>query len=158
MFPPDFKELLSVFNSRKIKYLLIGGYAVSLHTQPRATKDMDLLVSPDGENAAALYAALAEFGAPLDEWKAADFMAPDQFFRMGVPPLMVDILSAIPGVDFETAWERRSDIEIDAVSGLRAPVISRRDLMAAKLAAGRPQDMIDLDALRRSEEEAGEEL
>lgn len=66
MFPPDFKELLSVFNSRKIRYLLIGGYAVSLHAQPRATKDLDLLVSPDSENVKALYAALAEFGAPLE--------------------------------------------------------------------------------------------
>ena len=78
MFPPDFKELLSVFNSRKIRYLLIGGYAVSLHAQPRATKDLDLLVSPDAGNAQALYAALAES-------RAADFMEPDMFFRMGTP-------------------------------------------------------------------------
>lgn len=54
MFPPDFKELLSVFDSRKAKYLLIGGYAVSLHAQPRATKHLDLLVSRDAENAKAL--------------------------------------------------------------------------------------------------------
>jgi hypothetical protein len=65
MFPPDFKELLSVFHSRKIRYLLIGGYAVSHYAQPRTTKDLDLLVSPDRENAGALYAALAEFGAPV---------------------------------------------------------------------------------------------
>ena len=82
MFPPDFKELLSVFNSRKIRYLLIGGYAVSLHAQPRGTKDLDLLLSPDAENAHALYAALAEFGAPLGGIKAADFMDPTMFFRM----------------------------------------------------------------------------
>ena len=61
MFPSDFKELLSVFHSRKIRYLLIGGYAVSHYAQPRTTKDLDLLVGPDRENASALYAALAEF-------------------------------------------------------------------------------------------------
>ena len=131
MFPPDFKELLSVFNSRKVRYLLIGGYAVSLHAQPRATKDLDLLVSPDADNVQGLYAALAEFG-------------------MGAPPLMVDILPAIQGVDFESAWERRTTIEIDPESGLRAPIISRGDLIAAKLAAARPQDMIDVAALRQS--------
>src|SRR5437667_4643140 len=107
MFPPDFKELLSVFNSRKIRYLLIGGYAVSLHAQPRATKDLDLLVSPDHGNAQALYAALAEFGAPLQGIKATDFMEPDMFFRMGTPPLMVDILPASKGVDCERAREGR---------------------------------------------------
>ena len=74
MFPPDFKELLSVFNSRRIRYLLIGGYTVSPHAQPRATKDLDLLVSPDAGNAQALYAALAEFGAPLEGITGADFI------------------------------------------------------------------------------------
>jgi len=117
MFPPDFKELLSVFNSRKIRYLLIGGYAVSLYTQPRATKDLDLLISPDADNVKSLYAALAEFGASLEGLKAEDFMEPDLFFRMGAPPLMVDILPAIQGVDFESAWERRTDIETDPESG-----------------------------------------
>lgn len=150
MFPPDFKELLSVFNSRRIRYLLIGGYAVSLHAQPRATKDLDLLVSPDLENAKALYAALTEFGAPLTGIKAEDFTEPDMFFRMGTPPFMVDILPAVKGVDFDRAWERRTDIEIDAESGLRAPVISILDLIAAKLAAGRPQDLADVAALRET--------
>ena len=153
MFPPDFKELLSVFNSRGVRYLLIGGYAVSLHAQPRATKDLDLLVSPDAVNVKSLYAALAEFGAPLEGLTAEDFMAPDMFFRMGAPPLMVDILPAIPGVNFDAAWERRLDIEIDPEGGLRAQVISRGDLIAAKLAAARPQDLIDVAALRQTEQQ-----
>ena len=160
MFPPDFKELLSVFNSRKIRYLLSGGYAVSLHAQPRATKGLDLLVSPDAENARALYAGLAEFGAPLEGVSAEDFMEPNTFFRMGAPPLMVDILPAIPGVDFESAWDRRAEIEIDPESGLRASVISRSDLIAAKLAAGRPQDLVDVAALRQTKQQQtdGKEL
>ncbi|SRR5579871_390463 len=152
MFPPDFKELLSILNGRKVKYLLIGGYAVSLHAQPRATKDMDLLVRPDRENAAALYAALRAFGAPLDGVTAESFMEADTFFRMGAPPQMVDILPNISGVDFDRAWERRAEIEIDATTGLRVPVISRIDLIAAKIAAGRPIDMADAVALREAAE------
>jgi hypothetical protein len=70
---------------------------------------------------------------------------------MGTPPLMVDILPAIQGVDFESAWERRTEIEMDRESGLRISVISRRDLIAAKLAAGRPQDLADVAALRETE-------
>src|SRR5258707_12857891 len=110
---------------------LIGGYAVWHYAQPRGTKDMDLLVGPDQENARALHAALAEFGAPLDGISAEDFTVPGTFFRMGTPPLMVDILPAIQGVDFEGAWERRTEVEIDTESGLRVghgrlPRIPRR--------------------------------
>jgi hypothetical protein len=62
----DFKELLSVLNAFEVRYLIVGGYAVSLHAQPRATKDLDILISPDGENSKAVYSALAKFGAPLE--------------------------------------------------------------------------------------------
>lgn len=65
MFSRDFKELLSAFNEHRVKYLIVGGYAVAVHAQPRATKDLDLLVQPDGENAKAVYLALAKYGAPL---------------------------------------------------------------------------------------------
>ena len=112
-----------------------------------------MLVSPDAANAKALHAALAEFGAPLEGVTAEDFMEPGMFFRMGAPPLMVDLLPAIQGVDFESAWRRRADIEIDPESGLRATVISRSDLITAKLAAARPQDLIDVAALRQTEQQ-----
>ena len=153
MFPADFKELFSIFNSRKVKYLLIGGYAVSLHAQPRATKDLDLLVSPAAGNAKALYKALREFGMPLGELRPRDFMKPNLYFRMGQAPLMVDIFSAIRGVDFRDAWNRRIEIETDPISGLKAFVISSSDLIAAKVAAARPQDLADVAALREAEKQ-----
>ena len=65
MFDRDFKDLLSVFDAQKVEYLIVGGYAVSYHAQPRATKDLDLWISSDAENARAVHRALAEFGAPL---------------------------------------------------------------------------------------------
>lgn len=141
----DFKELLSVLNAHRVKYLVVGGYAVSLHAEPRATKDLDVLIGPSAENSKALFGALKEFGAPLEGLTPKDFMEPASFFRMGTPPVMVDILSRIGGVDFDKAWERRVEFPVD--SDLNASFISREDLLASKLAAGRPQDLADAAAL-----------
>jgi hypothetical protein len=146
----DLKELLSIFNSQSVKYLIVGGYAVSFHAQPRATKDIDLLIKPNEENAKAVYAALVKFRAPLEHLTVEDFIERDKFFRMGRAPVMVDILSEIPGVDFDRAWANRVEGIIDHESGLVAFFISRNDLIAAKLAAGRPQDIADVAALRES--------
>ena len=144
----DFKELLSAFNAGQVRYLIVGGYAVSFHAQPRATKDLDILIGADAENSHAVYAALAKFGAPIEGLSAKDFAEPDNFFRMGTPPVMVDIMPKITGVEFEEAWSRRVDVQID--DDLSVPFISRQDLLIAKLAAGRAQDLIDVDALRES--------
>jgi len=142
----DFKELLSAFNAGQVRYLIVGGYAVSFHAQPRATKDLDILIGADAENSKAVYAALAKFEAPIEGLSAKDFAEPDNFFRMGTPPVMVGIMPKITGVDFEEAWGRRVDVQID--DDLSVPFISRQDLLIAKLAAGRAQDLIDVDALR----------
>jgi hypothetical protein len=147
---PDFKELLSAFNAHRVKYLVVGAYAVSIHAQPRATKDLDILVKADAENANAVFAALAAFGAPLDGLAAGDFAEPGPFFRMGRAPVGVDILTEIPGVDFDAAWQRRVTGVIDPGSRLKADFISADDLIAAKLAAGRPQDLADVDAVRKA--------
>ncbi|MEO8025037.1 MAG: nucleotidyl transferase AbiEii/AbiGii toxin family protein [Bryobacteraceae bacterium] len=145
----DFLELLSAFNAHSVKYLIVGGYAVSLHAQPRATKDIDLLIQPEPDNANAIYAALASFGAPLVGMIPEDFARRGSFFRMGREPVAVDILTEISGVDFDSAWERRVDAVLDPVSGLNAHFISADDLIAAKLAAGRPQDIADAIAIQR---------
>jgi hypothetical protein len=146
---------LSIFNAQKVKYLIVGGYAVSYHAQPRATKDIDILVKPDADNAKAVYAALGAFGAPLEGLTAADFIERDKFFRMGRAPVMVDILPEISGVDFDRAWQNRIEAVIDPQSGLTANLISREDLIAAKLAAGRLQDIADVAALRKAARNKG---
>jgi len=143
----DFKELLAVLNAEQVRYLVVGGYAVSLHAQPRATKDLDILIEPSSENAGALFRALIAFGAPLDGLNPGDFAEPGSFFRMGTPPIMVDILPEISGVDFNAAWRRRVMATIDAETGLQAAFISATDLIASKEAAGRPQDLADVAAL-----------
>jgi hypothetical protein len=127
----DFKELLSALNAHKVRYLVIGGQAVNIHAQPRATKDLDLWMSPDPANASALFKALSEFGAPLEGIAPETLLKKGEFFRMGVPPLMVDILCDMKGVDFDEAWVRRLDVIVDKRTKLTASFIGQEDLITA---------------------------
>jgi Nucleotidyltransferase of unknown function (DUF6036) len=149
---PDFKELLSILNAHRVKYLVVGAYAVSIHAQPRATKDLDILVKADAANATAVFSALAQFGAALQGLTPADFAEQGPLFRIGREPVGVDILTAIPGIEFDAAWERRVEDVVDPASGLKVSFISREDLITAKLASGRPQDLADVDAIRKAAE------
>ena len=148
----DYKDLLSAFHAHGVKYLVVGGFAVIYHSQPRFTKHMDLFIKADPENANAIYAALAEFGAPLQGIRPDDFTDRNSFFRFGRDPKGFDNLPAIPGVDFDVAWERRVEVVVDTATGLKANFISAEDLIASKLASGRPQDLADADAIHRATE------
>lgn len=144
----DFKDLLRLFNDYRVKYLIIGGYAVIKYAEPRYTKDLDVWIRADQDNATAVFQALREFGAPLAGMTVDDFAHEGYFYQMGVPPVRVDILMSIPGLAFDEAWTRRVEAEFDGVPVL---FISRADLIASKLASGRPQDLIDADSLKQSE-------
>jgi len=149
MFSHDFKELLSAFNEQKVKYLIVGGYALAVHAQPRATIDLDLFIQPDGENAKAVFAALVQFGAPMENLKPADLIERGSFFRIGTAPQMIEVFSEISGVEFRDAWNRRLERVVDEATNLRAFFISAEDFVANKLAAARPQDVADAAAVRR---------
>lgn len=144
----DFSDLLRIFNDHNVKYLVIGGYAVVQYAEPRFTKDLDVLISTDVRNAEAVYDALREFGAPLTDLTSKDFSEEGFFFQMGVPPVRVDVLMGIPGIQFDQCWNRRVEVDFD---GLKVIFISRQDLIASKRAAGRPQDLIDADLLSQQE-------
>lgn len=144
----DFSDLLKIFRDNNVKYLVIGGYAVVQHAEPRFTKDLDLWVSTDTTNASAVYKSLREFGAPLAGMTEADFAEEGYFYQMGVPPVRIDILMGIPGVEFAQAWERKLEVAFDDIPVL---FISRQDLISAKLASGRPQDLIDAALLSQVE-------
>ena len=143
----DFKDLLEAFNAGGVRYLIIGGYAVIKHTEPRFTKDLDLWVAIDIENSKKVYSALADFGAPIDDLNPSDFAEPDVFFTMGLPPNRIDIIFDLNGVDLEQVWERRLDGNLGEV-----PVhfIGRADLIANKEAVGRLQDLADVEKLRQT--------
>jgi predicted nucleotidyltransferase len=143
----DFKDLLQSLNAAGVRYLIVGGYAVMVHTEPRYTKDLDVWIEPDEANALRLFAALAEFGAPMQEYRPSDFTTPETFFQIGMDPVRIDILTSVSGLDFAEAWERRVAVDF---GGAPAPVLSRQDLIAAKLASGRPQDRKDARRLQKN--------
>ena len=145
---PDFKELLNVLEKHKVRYLVVGGYAVMKYTEPRFTKDLDIWVSTDKENSKAVYAALKEFGAPLKKLTPADFAQEGYFYQMGSPPFRLDVMMSIAGVAFETAWANREKVQVE---GLAIPFISKADLIKAKEASGRDQDLIDAKKLRKTD-------
>lgn len=144
---PDFRELLSLLAKHKVRYLVVGGYAVMKYTEPRFTKDLDLWIATDEQNAKAVFAALKEFGAPLKDLAPADFMQEGYFYQMGCPPFRLDVMMSLPGVDFEAAWASR---ELSHTEELTIPFISKADLIKAKETGGRDQDRIDAKKLRQS--------
>ena len=152
----DFKDLLRLFNDFQVKYLVVGGYAVIKYTEPRYTKDLDLWVKADAENAQAVYEALLAFGAPLEGMTADDFAHEGYFYQMGIAPVRVDILMSVTGLDFDSAWPRRAAVDFD---GVQTWFISRSDLIATKRALGRAQDLLDVELLEQAaelDEEEGE--
>jgi predicted nucleotidyltransferase len=143
----DFKELLALFSECQVEYLVVGGYAVVEYTEPRFTKDLDLWVRADTENAARLYEALTRFGAPVRQLTAEDFSQEGYFFQMGREPQRIDVLMSITGITFDEAWRNRHEVSID---GQIIRFIGLLDLIAAKAASGRPQDLIDASRLREA--------
>ncbi len=144
----DFKDLLSAFNAHSVRYLIVGGYAYARYTEPRTTKDLDLFLRPDPSNAVAAYEALAEYGAHLADATVADFANPSTIFQIGVAPFRVDLICDIDGVSFDQAWETSEIGLVDEEIPVR--YISSEQLIANKLAAGRPQDLLDVTKLQHA--------
>ena len=141
----NLRQLLSALNAHDVRYLIIGGYAVFVHGQPRMTKDLDIFIESSPTNALAIFKALAEFGAPLNEFTVADFANGKTGARFGNPPICFDVLQKIDGVDFSTAYANSISFLIDG--DLPARYISADDFIANKIASGRPQDLADVDAV-----------
>jgi hypothetical protein len=140
--PPDFKEFLRLLNSNDVEYLIIGGYAVNYHCYSRATADLYVWIAVDATNADRVARVLREFGFP--ETEAATFLEPARIIRMGVPPVRVEILTSISGVDFADCYIRRVKADLD---GVPANVIDVTDLKRNKAASGRLKDRLDLQEL-----------
>ena len=141
---PDFKEFLQLLRSAKIEYLLVGGYAVGHYGFPRATGDLDIWVANHKKNAIRLVDALRKFGFDVPELNESLFQQPKRVVRMGVPPVRLEILSSIDGVEFQECYPRRAIVEMD---GVEVDVIGLEDLKTNKRASGRHQDLNDLEKL-----------
>jgi predicted nucleotidyltransferase len=140
----DFKELLRIFGQERVRYLIVGGYAVAKHAEPRYTKDLDIWVDNSEENAELVFKALNKFGAPLTNITAEDFTYPDIVFQMGIEPSRIDILMGVEVLTFNECWERKSTAVID---GTEIYFVSIDDLILNKRAVARPQDMVDVENL-----------
>jgi predicted nucleotidyltransferase len=141
--PDDFREFLQCLNAREVRFLIVGGHAVSFHGYPRFTHDVDVVITPDLANAQALLGALHDFGFGAVSLTAEDFTRPITV-ALGRAPHQVDIMTFIKGVDVSGAWERRVHGVLD---GVAVPIISRADLLANKRAVGRPEDLADIARL-----------
>jgi hypothetical protein len=141
---PDWIELCRLFSARSVDYLLIGGQAVIAHGYPRLTKDMDLWVRPSRENGVRILEALTDLGTPLRGFAPERFVDPETIVMLGLEPFRVDLLTHIPGVEFQAAWQSRTSVTLD---GVLVPLIGRDDLITNKRAVGRLQDLADVEAL-----------
>lgn len=142
--PKDFREFLQLLSDNSVEYVVVGGYALAFHGAPRFTGDIDILVRPTAENARQVIVALRHFGFSELELTEQDFTAVDRVVQLGVPPMRIDLLTSIDGVDFDTA----STEAINAPIGdMIVPVIGREALIKNKRASGRPRDLADLEAL-----------
>ena len=140
----DFKDLLSILNAHRVQYLVVGAYAFMKHAEPRYTKDLDVWVNANKTNAARVFKALGQFGAPLAGLSKDDFAREGFYYQIGIEPSRIDILMSIPGLAFSDAWKRRVRSDI---GGVDAIILSKEDLIAAKRASGRPQDLVDIQTL-----------
>jgi hypothetical protein len=144
----DFRDLLAEFNAQGVEYLVVGAHALAAHGHVRATKDLDVWVRPDGENAKRVLKALKEYGTPLHDLTEADLVKQGTVFQIGVPPLRIDVIAAIDGVSFDEAWPARLQTSF---ADQPAAVLSRDHLIRNKRAAGRTQDLADVEWLESRE-------
>jgi hypothetical protein len=144
LLPPDLREFLKLLNLKRVEYLLIGGYAVGYYGYPRATADMDIWVGMSAKNAAKLVQVLREFGFGVKELAPELFLAEDKIIRLGEPPMRIEILTTISGVNFAECFARRNRVILDK---LKVNLISLAHLKKTKAASGRPKDLDDLENL-----------
>jgi len=142
--PQDFKDFLKLLNSAGVDYLLVGGYAVGFHGYPRATADMDIWIAVAPKTAKRVAEALHKFGFDQSDIRTEIFLEPGKVMRLGLPPVRIEILTGIDGVEFSDCFARRVAADAD---GIPVNVICLDDLKRNKKASGRHKDLDDLEHL-----------
>jgi len=142
----DYRDLFKTLNKHKVRYLVVGAYAVAFYTEPRYTKDLDVWVDCDTQNAERLYKALGEFGAPLKGVGLEDFTNEKMVYQIGVAPVRIDIIMGIEGLSFSQAWKNRKKTKYAKTS---INILGKEELIDAKSRAKRDHDIIDLKKLTR---------
>lgn len=141
---PDFKELLELLNAHKVDYLIVGGYALALHGYPRFTGDLDIYLGIQQDNAKKILSVLKEFGFGELNLSEKDFTQSDQIIQLGVPPIRIDFITSIDGVEWDTAWANR---EKGNWADIPVAYLGREDFISNKRASGRLKDLADIESL-----------
>ena len=144
MLNKDFKEFIELLNVNRVKYLIVGGYAVALHGYPRYTKDLDIWVDISPDNARNILKALEQFGFGSLDLREEDFLVPDQIIQLGFPPNRIDLLTNAKGLNFKECYQSKVEVTIEDI---RANFIDIENLKKNKRAIGRSQDLADLENL-----------
>jgi predicted nucleotidyltransferase len=142
----DFEDFVALLNKHDVHYMIVGGYALAFHGKPRHTGDLDIWIEISDDNAEKMCSVIAEFGMASLGMEKDDFLKKGIITQIGYPPLRIDILNEIDGVDFQDAYDHKSIIDID---GLIINYIGLDDLIKNKTVSGRSQDLTDVNALRK---------
>lgn len=142
----DFLDFIALCNKHAVKYLVIGGYAVSVHGYPRSTKDMDVCIEMSVENAEKMIAVIKDFGFESIELSESDFLSKNFITQLGYEPLRIDILNDLDGVAFAEAWGNK---KVVIISEVEINFIGYNELLKVKEKAGRPQDIADISMLKK---------
>jgi len=140
----DYEELLELFNKNRVRYCIVGAYAVGFHGLPRYTKDIDILVEPSLENSLRVVKSLDEFGFKNTGLAKDDFAEEGRIVQLGVEPVRIDIITSIGGCSFKEIWKNRKTFQYGSQ---RVFFIGIKELIKAKKASGRSQDKVDLEKL-----------
>lgn len=143
IFNSDFRDFISALNSQSVRYILVGGYSVILHGYPRTTGDMDIWVERSVENYQNIKKAFDQFGMPVFDMTLDNFLSHPNWdvFTFGTPPVSIDLMVQVQGLDFEMAYENSVLFEDD---GLSVRTIHKNDLIQTKKVVNRPKDQDDL--------------
>lgn len=142
----DYEELLELFNKNKVRYCIIGSFALAFYARPRYTKDLDILVEPTQQNARKILAALNEFGFGELALSEDDFIEPEQIIQLGYEPVRIDLITSIAGMDFEKIWSNRSSGKFGDIVVF---FIGLKEFIESKKNADRLQDRADLELLEK---------
>jgi len=146
MLNEDYRDMLQALVAEKVRFLLVGAYALAAHGYPRATMDIDIWVMPAPDNADAVLRAIHRFGAPLHDLTKADLESDGTVFQIGLAPRRIDILTAASGLQFDQAFAHSLTVDIE---GIEVHIPSVADLIRNKRASGRTKDLADAEALER---------
>ncbi|MEW5800441.1 MAG: nucleotidyltransferase [Bacteroidota bacterium] len=142
----NFREFIELLNSKKVKYMVVGGYAVGLYGYPRYTGDLDVWIKPNLENSKKVFEVLKAFGFGSLDINAESFLKEDLVHQFGYPPLRIDVLTGISGLTFEQSYRRKKKMIVD---GVAVNVVHLDDLKYNKIKSGRPEDFYDVKKLEQ---------